>query len=187
MDTFAQFQMLGRKQLAIQDGINELRGLRSELRQLRSAANIVGTTAVVANATLIPLNCIINAFELKAANSAYQSLVRHLYDKLAKSGTRIDGQAKTGLAVLKLVVVGELKRRALTHFIPGVNIMIGLTEDSLALYQTMHTVAQGDREFAAQFANVDRNIDASVHQLMQIGIQLAEILRRTEIITARTA
>lgn len=114
MNFVQQFEMLGRKQLAIQDGISLLNQIRIELSQARATADAWGTAAVIANVTLIPLNVIVNALELKAANTAYQVLVRQLYGKFDKSGTRLYGQAKTALSLLKQAIIEELKRKAIT-------------------------------------------------------------------------
>ena len=81
MDLVRQFEILGSKQLAIQEGMDLLRQIQQELVRNKTAADVWGFTAVMANLTIIPLNIIVNAFELKAANSAYQSLVKFLYLK----------------------------------------------------------------------------------------------------------
>ena len=186
MNFAAQFQMLGRKQLAIQEGIDLLRNTQLDLSRARSAADAWGTVAVLANVTLIPLNVIVNAFELKGANSLYQSLVQQLYGKFAKSGTRLDGHAKAALSLLKTAIVDELKRKALTDYVPGVNILVGLAEDSLAAWQAIQLVDSGSREISARAADIERKIVAANQQLIQIGIKRADILSRLQV-QARTA
>lgn len=181
MDMVTQFQMLGRKQLAIQEGIELLRQLQVELSRTRATADVWGRVAILANVTLIPLNVIVNAFELKAASSVYQILVQQLYGKVAKSGTRLDGHGKVVLAALKEAIVGELKRKALTQYIPGVNILVGLTEDSLAVWQTIQQVQSGGREMSAQAMQVELKIIAANQQLVQIGVKRAEIVDRGNI------
>jgi hypothetical protein len=173
-----------------QEGINLLRSLRVDLSRTRSAADFWGTVAVLANLTLIPLNCIVNAFELKDANSLYQALVRQLYGKYSKSGSRLDGNAKVALSLLKQAIVQELKRKALTDYVPGVNILVGLAEDSLAAWRAIQLVDSGASEIAAIAADVDRKIVSANHQLIQLGIKRAEILGRLQVnaqIRARTA
>src|SRR3954454_16434092 len=81
MNLMQKFEALGRKQLALQEGIQLLQDAQFDLRKARGAADAWGITAVMANVTLVPLNCIVNAFELKAANSAYQAMVHALYKK----------------------------------------------------------------------------------------------------------
>jgi hypothetical protein len=91
MNLAHQFEVLGGKQLAIQEGINLLRQAQLELGRARVAADAWGMMAVMANLTIIPLNCIVNAFDLKAANTVYKIVVRQLYSKFGKSGTRWTG------------------------------------------------------------------------------------------------
>lgn len=175
MNLVTQFHMLGKKQLAIQEGIDLLRQIQMELSRTKSSADAWGMVAVMANVTLIPLNIIVNAFELKAANSLYQMLVHQLYGKVAKSGTRLDGHAKTALSMLKQAITEELKRKALTNYIPGVNILVGLAEDSMAAWQTIQLVGAGKQDIAAQAAAIERKISLANHQLIQLGINRADI------------
>jgi hypothetical protein len=181
-----QDQTLARKQIAVQEGIELLRQAQQEFGRHRASADAWGATAVVANVALIPLNVIVNAFELKAAQNAYQFLVQQVYGKLAKSGTRSEGHAKTALALLKQAIVGELKRQALTQYVPGVNILVGLAEDTLAAWQAIQRVEGGSREFAQQAAALDRVINAAIQQMLKIGVQRAELLARMQL-QARTA
>lgn len=186
MNPAQQFHLLGRKQLAIQEGVDLLRQVQQELARTRRGGDAWGTIAVIANVTLIPLNAIVNAFELKTAQTVYQALVRELYGKFAKSGSRIDGHAKTALGLLKQGIVMELKRKALTQYVPGVNILVGLAEDSLAAWQVVQMVDAGSREVAAQADALNRKIDAAIRQLLQLGIQRADLLGRMQL-QARTA
>jgi hypothetical protein len=175
-----QFQTLQNKQLALQEGVALLEQARRELQQSRAVANAWGLTAVLANATLIPLNCIVNAFELKSANTAYQLLVRTLYDKFARSGTRLEGPAKNALSMLKKAIVDELKRKALTDLVPGVNILVGLVEDSAALMQVTMVVDAGGRENASLAADIDRRLADFSRRLAQLGIEHAELITRVQ-------
>lgn len=186
MNLAQQFDLLGRKQLAVQEGIQMLGGIQRELAQTRASADAWGLTAVLANATLIPLNVIVNAFELKTANTAYQILVRQLYGKFGQSGTRLDGHAKTALAVLRQAIVGELKRKALADQVPGVNILIGLAEDSIAAWQTAQRVQSGQQEMTALAVNLERTVLAAQRQLQRMGIERAQLLSRLQL-HARTA
>lgn len=186
MNIAQQDQALGRKQIAVQEGIDLLRQAQQEFNRHRASANAWGATAVVANVALIPLNVIVNAFELKAAQNAYQFLVQQVYSKVAKSGTRSDGHAKTALSLLKQAITGELKRKALTQYVPGVNILVGLAEDSLAAWQAIQLVEGGSREFAQQALALDRVINSAIQQMLKIGVQRAELLARMQV-QARTA
>ena len=186
MDLVRQFEVLGRKQLAMEEGLELLRQLQQELAQTKASAEAWGMVAMLSNLTLIPLNCIVNAFELKAANSVYQLLARTLYDKFSRSGTRLDGSAKHILALLKKAVTEELKRKSLTHFVPGVNILVGLAEDSLAAVQVVQSVESGGREMTVISTDLDHRISATRAHLTQLGIQRAEVMGRLQPI-ARTA
>ena len=181
-----QFSILGHKQLAILEGVDLLRQAQIDLSRAQASANTWGTIAVMANVTLIPLNCIVNGLELKAANTAYQVVVRQLYDKVSKSGTRAEGHAKTGLSLLKQAIVQELKRKAMKDMIPGVNILVGLAEDSLAAWQAIQQVEAGNREINTQAIRLQAAISAAALQLLQIGTKRAEMLARMQLI-ARTA
>jgi hypothetical protein len=186
MNLGQQFQTLGRKQLAIQEGIDLMMQCQSELARNRTSADAWGAAAIMANVALIPLNVIVNAFELKAATSLYQAVVRAAYDKFSRSGTRIDNQGKMVLALLKQAVAQELKRKGLTQFIPGVNILVGLAEDSWAAMEVSLTVKAGSSEMSAIAAGVQRKITGAHQQLMQLGVRRAEILAQMQTY-ARTA
>ncbi|MBI5276012.1 MAG: hypothetical protein HY854_06075 [Burkholderiales bacterium] len=186
MNLAHQFQRLGSKQLAIQEGVQLLRQLQNELASVRATADAWGTTAIIANVTIIPLNIIVNAFELKAANGLYQSLVRQLYGKVGKSGTRIDGSWKTALGLLKQVALEELKKKGMSQFVPGVNILVGLSEDSLAAWQAIQLVQTGNQEIHTQAQSIERKIAAAIGQVLEIGVRRAEILERMQVIQ-RTA
>jgi len=186
MNFAQQFEILGRKQLVIQEGIDLLRQVQAELRRSKVSAEGWSMAAILANAALIPLNCVVNAFELKAANTAYQALVRQLYGQFGKSGSRLDGHAKTALSALKQAIIEELKRKAMTDFIPGVNILVGLAEDSMALWRAVQLVTSGNREMQALVQSLDKKIDAATRELIQLGIKRAEIHRRMHAIS-RTA
>ncbi len=173
-----QFDLLGRKQLAIQEGIHLLEMLRGDLSRSRASADAWGVAAVMANVTLIPLNVIVNAFELKAANTAYQAFVRALYGKFGKSGSRIGGPASQAFSLVKDAIIDELKRRALTEFVPGVNILVGLAQDSFAAWKVMQTVASGGHEMAMLASQLESKIANANRQLVQIGIRRAEVLAR---------
>jgi len=181
-----QFSILGQKQLAILDGVDLLRQAQLDLSRARASASTWGTIAVMANVTLIPLNCIVNGLELKAANTVYQVVVRQLYEKFAKSGTRAEGNVKTGLSLLKQAIVQELKRKAMTDMVPGVNVLVGLAEDSLAAWQAMQQVDAGNREINTQAIRLQTTISAATSQLLQIGVKRAEMLARMQLVS-RTA
>ncbi|GEO04185.1 hypothetical protein AAE02nite_18490 [Adhaeribacter aerolatus] len=183
MNLMHQYNAIARKQLNIAEGINLLKQVQTDLNRTMLTANAWGFTAVIANASLIPLNVIINAFEIKKANSLYQALVRQVYDTYSKSGTRIDGHAKTALSILKKVVIEELKHKGMTDMIPGVNIIVGLAEDSLAFYKAAEMVGTGNQEMKAMARNLNNKIGALTRELTQLGIKRAQILERMQYIS----
>jgi hypothetical protein len=180
MVTIHQFQTLGQKQIAIQEGIDMLSQIQSAQSQDRALASLWGNIAVMANVIIIPLNVVINACELKKASIIYQKIVqivvKTVYDKYAKSGTRSTGPVKDLLSNLKKLVAEELKARAMVDYIPAVNIIVGLAEDSWAAIQTAQMVEGGKSEMALQAINLQKRINDAKQQLIQIGIKRAEFL-----------
>lgn len=180
MSLLRQYQTLQSKQLALSEGLQLLQQTRSELQQNLATAEAWGHTAVLASITLIPLNCIVNALELKGANTAYRILVKAVYDKFARSGTRLEGPAKTALSTLKKVITDELKRKALTDLTPGVSILVGLAEDSLAMMQAVTAVEAGTRETAALAARINRQLTNTTRKLEKLSIEHARFLTHVE-------
>jgi hypothetical protein len=176
MDASQQFRILGQKQLAIQEGINLLQQNRAELVRNMGSAQAWGATAALANVALIPLNCIMNAFQVKSATSLYQHVVQELYKKFSASGSRTQGNTKVVLSSLKKVIVEELKRKGLTQYVPGVNILVGLSEDALAAFDVLHMTTRGNAEMRGLLVQIDRKIDQATKELLQIGIRRAEML-----------
>lgn len=181
-----EFEMLGHRQLALQEGIDLLHQARLDLGRARAGADRWAAIAVVANVTLIPLNIIVNGMELKGANTFYRHVVRLLYEKHAGSGTRVDGQLAAALSLLKQGLADELRRRALTDYVPGVNVLVGLAEDALAAWQVIEQVGAGSREAAALAADLERKIASAHLSLLGIGVRRAALLNRAQLF-ARTA
>lgn len=164
-----------------------LKDAQQDLIRARNSAEAWGVVAVMANVTLIPLNCIVNAFGAGTANSVYQTVVRSVYDKFSKSGTRLQSdKVKTTLSLLKTAVAAELKRKGLASQIPGANILIGLAEDSYAAFETLQTVQTGSRDIAAQEAALLRQIKRLETELRKFGIQEAGLLDQAGVVN-RTA
>lgn len=186
MDSVAMFRVIGRKQLAIQEGIHLLLSLRSDLARTRSMANAWGTVAVIANATLIPLNVVVNALELKTATSLYQLLVQQLYAKLATGHSRSNGHVTATLEALKKAIIAELKRRSLTNYIPGVNILVGVAQDSWAAWESITLWDAGSREFLAIAHDIETKILIANQELVQLGSKYAALLEVAQI-RVRTA
>ena len=176
MNPMHQFQRLGTLQLNFDGALAMLRQQRVELQRNRQLAENWGLLAVGANVVLIPLNVIVNGMDLGAVNSVYQMVVREVYGKFARSGSRGDGHAKTALALLKKAIAEELKRKGATQYVPGVNILVGLAEDTLAAVQTAAMVQDGRHEASRLAHALDRQIQATERALQQVGIRRAELL-----------
>jgi hypothetical protein len=176
MNLIQQFHMLGQRQFAFEEGVTMLRHTKIELTQARSMAITWGQVTVISNAVLVPLNCIINAFELGAANTAYQKVVKVAYEHFAASGTRSDGNVTDALAHLKKALIAALAQKGAVHFIPGANILAGLAQDSWALWQSASDLSVNSKESAQLLGKLNAQIDAALKQLMRIGIERAQIL-----------
>ena len=128
-----KLNILASKQLAFEEGIQLLEQAQRENASAKNAATFWGNVAVYSNAIVIPLNIIVNAFELKKANGLlrilYQTTVKTVYEKYGASGTRAGGPTMAILKALKTAVTKELESRGLTDYVPGVAIIFGLAED----------------------------------------------------------
>jgi hypothetical protein len=186
MNLMHQFQHLGRQQIGLQDAISMLHRIRAELHRDLAHADAWAVVGVMSNVTLIPLNAIINAFELGAAKSLYETAAREFYNKAAKSGTRSEGHLKTVLSSLKSALVEVLKKKGATQFVPGVNILVGLAEDSLATWQAIERREGGLAEGRQLAIRLDRQISTAIQELQRLGMQRAELLSRMDI-RSRTA
>ena len=182
---YSQFLILDRKHIALKEGIRMLEETRIELVGSQDSMQFWGRTAIISNTILIPLNVIVNSLELKQANTLlkalYQELAKVIYEKFAGSGTRVDGKMKSILANLKKAIVEELKRKGLREYIPGANIILGLAEDSVALYQSMDMVNKGAGEASHQNFMIDKQVTRMKRELLKLGIERAELLRRAAI------
>lgn len=187
MNLYAQFELLGRKQLILQEGIDMLKQTQLDFKKNKESANSWGFISVMSNVVLVPLNCIVNAFELGSANTIYQIAVKSLYDKFARSGTRVEsGLVKESVSLLKKAAIETLKKQGLTTYIPGVNILAGFAEDSIAAWQVINTVEKGNRELDNMSVQIERNIAKSIDYLTEIGIQRNEILEKMDKVNRTT-
>lgn len=180
MNLAQKYAQLGRRQNVIQEGINDLKRILAELADDRAAMDRWGTTAVMANVVLVPLNCIVNAFELGSVNTAYQHVAKMLYEKYAKSGTRAEGGVAKTVSVLKKGVLEALKAKGLKQAVPGANILFGLVEDSLAAFQTIQMVDKGQTEALDLSRQIRANIGRMVSELEAIGILRAQLLDQVQ-------
>lgn len=176
MSLIQQYQLLAKKQMGIQEGIEHMKQVQIDLNREIMYANIWGLTAIAANATLIPVNIIVNGVGLKEANSLYQAFVRHLYVESAGSGTRSeDSWAKAILGKIKEFVIKDLSQKGLKNYIPGVSVLFGLAQDTLVLWQTLQTVGSGTREMNLIARDLNLKIAASNREFMRLGIERALI------------
>lgn len=186
MNLIQRFEHLGRQQMNLNEAILLLNQIRCELRRDVASADAWAVVGVMSNVTLIPLNAIINAFEIGAAKSLYEALARELYFKMAKSGTRSEGLLKSALGTLKSVLVDTLKKKGATQFVPGVNILVGLAEDTLATWHAIERREGGRVEGHQLTLRMDLQINTAIRELQRLGIQRAEVLRLMDV-RSRTA
>lgn len=183
----ATFQRLAQKQMAVSAGVAAMREARKALETDMQQARFWGNIAVFANAAMLPLNLMINAFQAKAAVSAYQVVVKELYAQLGKSGTRMEsGAIKTSLSVIKKATVEALKSKGLTGYVPGVNMLVGFAEDSVALFQTASTVRDGSNEMRQLMRQMETKIADAEQTFLRIGIEMDRLLTEMQR-RARTA
>ena len=190
MNDMHQFQMLMRKQLAIQEGIEMLKQIKTELVGIEAIGNIWGAVAVTCRAVMIPLNVIVNAGQLGTAKRMLGVLgeqVAKTYQKHGASGTGLDGSlkswegiAKLTLSTLKAGAVAELKQKGLTHYVPGANILIGLSEDSLALAFAMQSIKEGNVEFRMAAQRQQAQLTRMERELVSLGILANQHLGRMQ-------
>lgn len=175
------FAVLSKKEITLREGIDMLDGIRADLMLASDRAEVWGQVNVMANVVLVPLNCIVNAFELKGAGTLYQVLVKALYDRYAKSGTRNGDSKVAGLiGDLRRMVVEDLLRRALTEYVPGVNIIFGLAQDSLAAYRSMQLLQDARIEQRALVLRLDTQLAGLSSELRGIGIRKAQLFDRAQ-------
>lgn len=173
MNPAQRFALLGRQQLSLQEGIALLEQIQRELAADTARAKAWGLAAVLADVTLVPLNVVVNSFQLGTAASLYQTLARTMYQQLAASGTRADGKLMAALAALKTAVEQELRRKGLAAQVPGANILIGLAQDSLAMMQTVQQVQAGEAELHRQAAALRQRLERARQQWRALGIERA--------------
>lgn len=190
MNDIHQFQMLMRKELPIVEGIDLIEQIERELAQAKHSADAWGVTAVIARLVMIPANVVVNAGQVSAAKTALQALGHAVaeiaYKRHGASGNGVEGFAKPALATLKRVVVAELKTKGLAHYVPGANIIIGLSEDSLALLSAMRTVTDGSAEIRAISQKQQALLARMRRELVALGIQANQHLGRIQMV-GRTA
>ncbi|MCB4805515.1 hypothetical protein QO001_005519 [Methylobacterium brachiatum] len=169
-----KLEITNNKSFAVSEGIELLKQAQTGLSISRDKMKFWNDFEVAMNTMIIPLNIIINAFELKTANGLYKLLVTEIYSKTAKSGTRTDGHASKALDILKKSLLEGVKKKA-PDFVPGVNIIVGLAEDTLALYQSIERGKSGQMEAQSIEAGIKRNLRKAEKELEKLNIGRAQI------------
>ena len=170
-------ERLRRRQVAYSEGLHMLRLTRSELVRTIDGANGWGLSAVLSNAALVQLNIIINAFVPGAPTSLFQSVSKYVYEQTAKSGTR--GETKEAKQAIKWAgEIGKIateyaKKRGMANMVPGIGILTGLAQDSIALFDVAKIVSEGQREMNQGLRSLDAKITETLKIIETIGIERA--------------
>lgn len=175
------------RQAAVGDGLAAMRIARSELQKNMASARMWGNIAVISNAIILPLNVIVNAFPAPSAKTVYQKLVRELYNKYGKSGSHIQNRTiKTTLTELKEILTSVLVSQGVGIYVPGVKILVGVTEDTIALLESASMVQDGSAEMRLLMRQIDLKIATAERSLVNIGAEIDQALAKAQIL-ARTA
>jgi hypothetical protein len=179
-----QFEILLNKQLAFQDGIAMMEKAQMDFRSDSATADLWGKTAVFANAALIPLNVVINSFDLKGLSDGFNSATKFFYNQYkdkAASGTRISNKTvKYSLAIIKSQATKQLVAKKMGQYVPGVNILMGLAEDSVALIETALMVESGSQQMSILKINMENKIAQMKRQLSALGVESADVLGKMQ-------
>ena len=154
----------------------------TEFERNQAAANVFGNIALAAQATILPLNIIINAFPgAGKANSIYEKFARVLYERFGASGTRVEGTTADILGELKRVLEAELTRKKMLDYVPGVKIFTGLAEDGMALMQTVEMMERETTGMRELGNRLQRDIQKYRLDLARLSQQQIQLLERAEI------
>lgn len=175
---FAKYdEKLRRRQVAYQEGIHLLRMTRAELIKDISTADNWALAAVMSNAVLVPVNIIVNTFLPFTPVSKFQKIVQFVYDQTAASGTRAQSESSKDvmdeLGKLGKETTDYLTKNALGEYAPGVRILVGLAQDSIALMEVAKQTSDGQSEMRKQLHAIDRKIGAFFTIMGQLGIERA--------------
>ncbi|MGN3975559.1 hypothetical protein [Tsuneonella sp. SYSU-LHT278] len=177
MDLAKYDDKLRRRQMAYSEGLHLMKLTREELVKTIAGANGWGLTAVLSNAALVPLNIIVNAFAPASPATWIQAVAKFVYDKKAKSGTRgQSSEAKMAIDVAGKIgefAAEQVKNKGLKHMVPGVKILAGLAQDSIALIDVANLVGSGQREMTMQLRAIDRKMADAIQTIQTIGIERA--------------
>ncbi|HKK18751.1 MAG TPA: hypothetical protein VJ952_08730 [Opitutales bacterium] len=182
MDQWQRYQVLSKHVVTAREGLAMARQNLSEFERNQSISSVMGNIALAAQATILPLNIIINAFPgAGKAKSIYEKFARVLYERFGASGTRVEGKTADLLGELKRVLEAELTRKKMVDYVPVVRIFTGLAEDGMLLMQTaemMERESTGTRELRNR---LQRDIQKYRLDLARLSQQRIQLLERAEI------
>jgi len=183
----ARYDVLATRQLIVAEGIKDMEEIERTLFSDIGSAQAWGNLAVMMQASLIPLNVIINAFQVKKATSIYQSIVKELYSQFAASGARTSKPSKEIFKALGRVITDHLKSQSLTEYIPGVNILLGFAQDSIAFYNVAVEVGNNSTEQNSLKNSMRRQMEKAKKELLKLGTERAIIHERLTEVYRTTA
>ena len=187
MDQWHRYQALIGKKVAAREGLAMARQNLAEFERNQTIADSWGSLALAAQATILPLNIIINAFPgAGKAKSIYERTARVLYERFGASGTRVEGNAADLLGELKRVLEAELTRKKMLDFVPVVRIFTGLAEDGMALMETAEKIQRGSTGMPELRNRQQRDIQKYRRDLALLSQQQIHLLERAEV-RGRTA
>ena len=177
-DDYSKYKMLSQKQMLQGDLVATLEEINNQLANDLHSGRAWGEVAVVSLAVLVPLNAILNAFEMKAPASMFEMFVKKAYEKFGKSGAHTEGNAKKALDAAQGIAVSFLKVKS-KEMIPVVNILFGLAQDSVAFYQAASNLQLADSEGKEYASNIQSQIFRAKNEILKSGIKMNVLLERT--------
>src|SRR6056297_495641 len=178
MDQWQRYQVLSKHVVTAREGLAMARQNLSEFERNQSISSVMGNIALAAQATILPLNIIINAFPgAGKAKSIYERFARGIYEQFGASGTRVEGNTADLLGELKRVLEAELTRKKMVDYVPVVRIFTGLAEDGMLLMQTAEMIEResaGMPQLRNQLETQVRKFRLDLARLGQQQIQLLE-------------
>jgi hypothetical protein len=112
--------------------------------------------------------------------SLYRKAVRALYSQFGASGSNTSGTVKSVLSTLKKLLIGELKKKALLDYVPVVNIVVGLAEDSIALFQIMSKVNKGTAEMTMAMRRLNTQVSRAQSEIRRLDIRRADLIEAAQ-------
>lgn len=177
IDLELKYRTLIAREHAAKEALELLDQIEKDLEDSSGRARLWGQLAIFCHAMLVPLNCIVNAFQLGKARTAYQIAVRLIYDQFAKSGKQTESKAaKAILESFREAITAELKRRGLADQVPGVNILVGFALDAIALLEVADKYQKGSAEVSGQLQSLRNQMRAARSVLGKLGVERGHLL-----------